>query len=68
MVGRKVYKASGLIPERIEMSKIGVAKKIRLAKAQRQNRPVPIWVVGKTMGRVRSHPKRRHWRRSKLKK
>ena len=50
------------------MSKIGVAKKVRLAKAQKQNRPVPIWVVGKTMGRVRSHPKRRHWRRSTLKK
>ncbi|MFV2040449.1 MAG: 50S ribosomal protein L39e [Candidatus Hydrothermarchaeales archaeon] len=49
------------------MSKIMKAKKIRLAKAGRQNRPVPIWVVAKTKGKVRTHPKRRHWRRSNLK-
>ena len=49
------------------MSKVTLSRKIRLTKAMRQNRPVPIWVIGKTMGRVRSHPKRRHWRRSKLK-
>lgn len=49
------------------MSKINLAKKIRLSKAMKQNRPVPIWVVGKTMGRVRTHPKRRYWRRFKLK-
>jgi large subunit ribosomal protein L39e len=50
-----------------EMSKVGIPKKIRLAKATKQNRPVPIWAVAKTLGRVRTHPKRRHWRRSKLK-
>ncbi len=44
-----------------------MARKLRLAKAMKQNRPVPVWVVAKTMGRVRTHPKRRYWRRSKLK-
>ena len=49
------------------MSKVSLARKLRLAKAMKQNRPVPVWVVAKTMGRVRTHPKRRYWRRSKLK-
>ncbi len=49
------------------MSKTHLPKKIRLAKANRQNRPVPIWVIAKTLGKVRTHPFRRHWRRSKLK-
>jgi len=49
------------------MTIAGLSKKIRLAKATRQNRPVPIWTVAKTGGKVRTHPKRRHWRRSKLK-
>jgi len=43
------------------------AKKRRLIKANKQSKPVPMWVVGKTMGRVRSNPKRRNWRRGKLK-
>jgi len=51
----------------IEVSKVLKAKKLRLAKATRQNRSVPIWAVAKTGTRVRTHPKRRHWRRSKLK-
>jgi large subunit ribosomal protein L39e len=42
-------------------------KKRRLAKATKQNRPVPTWVMVKTVGRVRTHPKRRGWRRGKLK-
>lgn len=49
------------------MSKVTLSKKIRLSKATKRNRPVPIWVVAKTLGRVRTHPYRRHWRRSKLK-
>lgn len=44
-----------------------VAKKIRLAKAKKQNRRVPVWVLLKTNRRVRTHPKMRHWRRTKLK-
>jgi large subunit ribosomal protein L39e len=43
------------------------ARKRRLAKAQKQRRAVPTWVVAKTLGKVRTHPKKRHWRRSKLK-
>ncbi len=43
------------------------ARKRRLAKAGKQKKPVPTWVVAKTMGRVRRHPKSKHWRRSKLK-
>jgi len=43
------------------------AKKRRLAKAGRETKPVPTWVVAKTMGHVRTSPKRRHWRRSKIK-
>ncbi|MCW3980834.1 MAG: 50S ribosomal protein L39e [Candidatus Bathyarchaeota archaeon] len=43
------------------------ARKRRLAKAGKQKKPVPTWVVAKTKGRVRRHPKIRNWRRSKLK-
>ncbi|MEM2629777.1 MAG: 50S ribosomal protein L39e, partial [Candidatus Bathyarchaeia archaeon] len=39
----------------------------RLIKASRQAKPVPTWIIAKTLGHVRSSPKRRHWRRSKLK-
>ncbi|MFH1773971.1 MAG: 50S ribosomal protein L39e [Methanobacteriota archaeon] len=49
------------------MGKVELPRKIRLAKAMKQNRPVPIWVVGKTLGKTRTHPKRHHWRRSTLK-
>ncbi|MEM2936898.1 MAG: 50S ribosomal protein L39e [Candidatus Bathyarchaeia archaeon] len=42
------------------------AKKCRLIKAGKQKRPVPTWVVAKTALRVRRHPKRRQWRRRKL--
>ena len=42
------------------------AKKRRLIKAGKQKRAVPTWVIAKTMGRVRTTPKRRHWRRVKL--
>ncbi|AEF96150.1 50S ribosomal protein L39e [Methanotorris igneus] len=44
-----------------------LGKKLRLAKALKQNRRVPLFVILKTKGRVRSHPKMRFWRRSKLK-
>lgn len=42
-------------------------KKRRLAKALKQNRPVPPWVYLKTKGRVRTNPQRRNWRVVKLK-
>jgi large subunit ribosomal protein L39e len=44
-----------------------LGRKLRLAHALKQNRAVPIWVVVKTNRRFRDHPKRRHWRRVKLK-
>jgi len=43
------------------------AKKRRLIKAGNQSQPVPVWVVAKTKGHVRVNPKRRSWRRTKLK-
>jgi large subunit ribosomal protein L39e len=49
------------------MGKVELPRKIRLAKLMKQNRPVPVWVIGKTVGRVRTHPKRHFWRSRKLK-
>jgi large subunit ribosomal protein L39e len=43
------------------------AKKRRLAKAGKSKSSVPMWIVAKTMGRFRTHPKRKQWRRQKLK-
>jgi len=45
-----------------------LARKLRLAKAAKQNVAVPAWVVIKTMRRFTFNPRRRHWRVSKLKK
>lgn len=42
------------------------AKKRRLAKKGKQKQPVPTWVIAKTRGRVRTNPKRRRWRRTKI--
>ncbi len=41
------------------------AKKRRLASALKSNYPIPIWVIAKTLGKVRRRP-RRHWRRSRM--
>uniref|UniRef100_A0A914GT61 Large ribosomal subunit protein eL39 n=1 Tax=Globodera rostochiensis TaxID=31243 RepID=A0A914GT61_GLORO len=41
--------------------------KRKLAKAAKQNRPLPHWVRMKTGNRIRYNAKRRHWRRTKLK-
>ncbi len=46
----------------------GLGKKKRLGKAMNQNRRVPVWVWAKTKLKVRSHPKRRNWRRTSLRK
>ncbi len=46
---------------------IHVARKLRLAKALKSNSPVPLWVIARTGGKFRRHPKIRHWRRVKLK-
>jgi len=43
------------------------ARKRRLARAMKENRAVPAWVVARTSGRVRTNPSRRNWRRGRLK-
>jgi large subunit ribosomal protein L39e len=43
------------------------AKKRRLSKAGKQKKAIPSWVIAKTGGKVRTHPKRRQWRRRKIK-
>lgn len=48
------------------MGKKNKAKKKRLAKANKQNSRVPLWVVARTGGEVTENPKRRHWRRSDI--
>ena len=43
------------------------AKKMRLMAKVKQNRRVPAWVMQRTQRRFVRHPKRRSWRRNKLK-
>ncbi|MGZ4926239.1 MAG: 50S ribosomal protein L39e [Halobacteriota archaeon] len=49
------------------MRKVTKVKNKRLAKATNQNRRVPAWVTVRTNRNVTTHPKRRHWRRGRLK-
>ena len=44
-----------------------VAKKIRLLKVINTNQRVPAWVMMRTAKKVQQNPKRRSWRRGKLK-
>jgi len=44
-----------------------LARKKRLIKANKESSSVPLWVVGKTRGKFRRHPKMRNWRSKKLK-
>ncbi len=44
-----------------------LGKKLRLGRANKQNRSIPAWIIVKTRGRVRTHPKRRKWRNQKIK-
>ncbi|MEM2819917.1 MAG: 50S ribosomal protein L39e, partial [Candidatus Bathyarchaeia archaeon] len=41
-------------------------KKLRLISAGKENRPIPSWVIAKTLGKIPRIPKR-HWRRTKIK-
>ncbi len=43
-----------------------VARKLRLASALKSNCSVPVWVTIKTLRKVPYRPRRRNWRRSKL--
>ncbi|KZT53850.1 ribosomal protein L39e [Calocera cornea HHB12733] len=40
--------------------------KQKLAKAARQNRPIPQWFRLKSDTKIQYNAKRRHWRRTKL--
>ena len=52
----------------VEMAKRKpLAKKLRLQKKVKQNRRVPAWVMQRTNRAFLRHPKRRNWRRTKLK-
>jgi len=42
------------------------AKKRRLAKAGKEKKPVPTWVMARSGGKFRDHPKRRQWRQRKI--
>ena len=44
-----------------------LGKKLRLASALKENRSVPTWIIVRTKGKVRTHPKRRSWRNRKIK-
>ncbi len=41
-------------------------KKLALAKALKQNRRIPVFVIARTKRRVMRNPKARHWRGRKL--
>jgi large subunit ribosomal protein L39e len=41
-----------------------LAKKLRLARATKRAKAVPIWIVARTMGKVRRSRRWRNWRRS----
>ncbi|KAL7501604.1 hypothetical protein ACHAWT_010620 [Skeletonema menzelii] len=40
--------------------------KVKLAKAMKQNRPLPQWIRLRTDNTVKYNANRRHWRRTKL--
>ena len=44
-----------------------LARKIRLFRAVKGNRRVPAWVIQRTKRNFVRHPKKRSWRRNKLK-
>ncbi|MBS7639342.1 MAG: 50S ribosomal protein L39e [Candidatus Bathyarchaeia archaeon] len=42
-----------------------LAKKLRLISAGKSSKPIPSWVIAKTLGKIARIPKR-HWRRTKI--
>ncbi|KAK4621618.1 60S ribosomal protein L39 [Fulvia fulva] len=40
--------------------------KVKLAKAQKQNRPIPQWIRLRTGNTIRYNAKRRHWRKTRI--
>ncbi|XP_073156854.1 large ribosomal subunit protein eL39x-like [Henckelia pumila] len=55
-----------LLPELKMPSHKSFMIKKKLAKKQRQNRPIPYWIRMRTDNTIRYNAKRRHWRRTKL--
>ncbi|RDK40079.1 hypothetical protein M752DRAFT_48238 [Aspergillus phoenicis ATCC 13157] len=51
---------------RCRLSHKSFRTKQKLAKAQRQNRPIPQWIRLRTGNTIRYNAKRRHWRKSRL--
>jgi large subunit ribosomal protein L39e len=45
-----------------------LGRKLRLMKETKRNRRVPAWVIQRTNRRFIRHPKRRMWRRGRLKR
>lgn len=48
------------------MGKKSLTKKKRLARAERQNKRLPVFVTIRTKRKVQSNNSRRNWRTSKL--
>lgn len=48
-------------------SKKPLGKKLRLLRAEKSNRRVPAWITVRTARRFTQHPKRRSWRRNRIK-
>ncbi|MBY8978507.1 hypothetical protein KHP62_22155, partial [Rhodobacteraceae bacterium NNCM2] len=40
--------------------------KQKLARAQKQNRPIPQWIRLRTGNTIRYNAKRRHWRKTRI--
>ncbi|CAL5046407.1 unnamed protein product [Urochloa decumbens] len=55
-----------LLPIPVQPSHKTFRIKKKLAKKQRQNRPIPYWIRMRTDNTIRYNAKRRHWRRTKL--
>jgi large subunit ribosomal protein L39e len=43
-------------------------QKIRYGKMLKRNSPVPSWCVIRTNRKFRNHPKRRQWRKTRIKR
>ncbi|KAK1746525.1 60S ribosomal protein L39 [Skeletonema marinoi] len=50
----------------VEPSQKTFRTKVKLAKAMKQNRPLPQWIRLRTDNTVKYNARRRHWRRTKL--
>ncbi|MBI2079942.1 50S ribosomal protein L39e [Candidatus Micrarchaeota archaeon] len=48
------------------MGKKNLVKKLRLAKAERQNKRLPPFITARTKRKVQQNIKRRNWRSDKL--